>query len=75
LLINERGICTEPLPSYERGYTYRHTALWDGFMKYAAEMASSAIIYIPGFVKIASPIQMLIHTDTQTARNWHTPPK
>jgi hypothetical protein len=29
-------------------------------MKYAAEMSSGAMIYIPGFIKIGSPIQKLL---------------
>jgi hypothetical protein len=32
------------------GYTYRHTDRWEGFMKYATEMGSVAIIYIPDFI-------------------------
>jgi hypothetical protein len=40
-----------------------------GFMKYAVEIASGAIIYIPSFIKIGSGIQKLIggihgHTDS-----------
>jgi hypothetical protein len=34
-------------------------------MKYASEMGSGAMIYIPSFMKIGSGIQKLI--DTQTA--------
>jgi hypothetical protein len=29
-----------------------HTDWWEGFMKYAAEMSSGAMIYTPGFIKI-----------------------
>jgi hypothetical protein len=39
-------------------------------MKYAVEMGSGAMIYIPNFIKIGSGIQKLIggaFTDTQTA--------
>jgi hypothetical protein len=38
-------------------------------MKYALEMGSGAIIYIPSFIKIGSGIQTLMggYTDTQTA--------
>jgi hypothetical protein len=40
-------------------------------MKYAAEMGSGVMIYIPSFIKIGSGIRKLIkgihrHTDTQT---------
>jgi hypothetical protein len=37
-------------------------------MKYAVEIGSDAIIYIPSFIKIGSAIQKLIggYTDTQT---------
>jgi hypothetical protein len=37
-------------------------------MKYAIEMDSGAMIYIPNFTKIGSGIQKLIGRDTQTAR-------
>jgi hypothetical protein len=49
------------------GYTYRHTELWEEFMKYAVEIGSGAVIYITSFIKISSVIQMLIggiHTDS-----------
>jgi hypothetical protein len=41
-------------------------------MKYAVDMDSNAMIYIPSFIKIGSGIQKLIgeihrHTDSQTA--------
>jgi hypothetical protein len=36
-------------------------------MKYAVEMDSGAMIYIPYFIKIGSAIQKLIGRDTQTA--------
>jgi hypothetical protein len=36
-------------------------------MKYAVEMGSGAMIYIPGFIKISSGIQKLIKEDSQTA--------
>jgi hypothetical protein len=45
-------------------------------MKYAVEMGSGAMIYIPGFIKIGSGIQKLIgggFTDTQTACRSHKP--
>jgi hypothetical protein len=37
-------------------------------MKYAVEMSSGVMIYIPSFIKIGSGIQKLIggYTDTQT---------
>jgi hypothetical protein len=41
-------------------------------MKYAADMGSDVMIYIPSFIKTGSGIQHFfggdIHTDTQTAR-------
>jgi Uri superfamily endonuclease len=45
-------------------------------MKYAVEMGSCAVIYIPSFIKIGSGIQKLIrrihrHIDTQTAWRSH----
>jgi hypothetical protein len=42
------------------GCTYRHTDWWEGFMKYAVEMGSGAMIYVPSFIKIASAIQKVI---------------
>jgi hypothetical protein len=35
-------------------------------MKYAVEMGSGAMIYIPSFIKIGSGIQKLIREDTHT---------
>jgi hypothetical protein len=37
-------------------------------MKYAVEMASSAMIYIPSFMKICSDIQKLIGEDSEAHR-------
>jgi hypothetical protein len=34
--------------------------MWEGFMKYAVEMFSGAMIYIPSFIKIGSGIQKFI---------------
>jgi hypothetical protein len=39
-------------------------------MKYAVEMDSGAMIYVPSFVKIGSCIQKLIGGDTQTHTVW-----
>jgi hypothetical protein len=65
------NVFTEPLSSNDRGYTYRHTDWWEGFMKYAVEIGSGALIYIQIFIKTGSSIQKLIrgwgYTDTQTA--------
>jgi hypothetical protein len=55
------NVSTEPLPSNDtRGYTYRHTDWWKGFMKYAVETGSGTVIYLPSFIKIGSVIQKLI---------------
>jgi hypothetical protein len=51
------NVFTEPLPSNDKGYTYRHRDSRKGFMKDAAEMGSGAMIYIPSFIKIGSGIQ------------------
>jgi hypothetical protein len=44
-------------------------------MKYAVEMGSGAMIYMPSFIKIGSDIQTLIgnggYTDTQTVCRPH----
>jgi hypothetical protein len=37
-------------------------------MKYAVEIGSGAMIYIPSFIKIGSGIQKLIGRDSQTPR-------
>jgi hypothetical protein len=39
-------------------------------MKYAVEMGSGAMIYIPSFIKIGSGIQKLIGGYTDTQREW-----
>jgi hypothetical protein len=44
--------------------------LMEGFMKYAVEMGSGAMIYIPSFINIGSGIQKLMgggYTEKQTA--------
>jgi hypothetical protein len=57
------NVPTEPLPSNDiRGFAYRDTHWWEGFMKDAVEMSSGTIIYIiPSFINIGSGIQG--HTD------------
>jgi hypothetical protein len=42
------------------GYTYRHTDYLEGFVKYAVEMGSRAMMCIPNFIKIGSGIPKLI---------------
>jgi hypothetical protein len=46
-------------------------------MKYAVEMGSSAMMYIPGFIKTGPAIQKLIRgykdRDIQTAKRSHKP--
>jgi hypothetical protein len=41
------------------GYTYRHTDWCEGFMKYAVEMGSGVMIYIPSFIKIGSASKVI----------------
>jgi hypothetical protein len=54
-----------------------YTDGWEEFMKYAVEIGSGAMIYIPNFVKIGSGIAKLTRrgrggfTDTQTAWRSH----
>jgi hypothetical protein len=40
----------------------------EGFMEYAVEMGSGAMVYIISFIKIGSSIQRLIEGDSQTHR-------
>jgi hypothetical protein len=42
----------------------------EGFKKYAVEMGSGAMIYIPSIIKIGSGIQKLIAADAQTHRQY-----
>jgi hypothetical protein len=42
-------------------------------MKYAAEMGSGPMIYIPNFIKIGSDIQKIIGGDTQTHKQPSDP--
>jgi hypothetical protein len=42
-------------------------------MKYAVELGSGAMIYIPSFVKIGSGIHKLIGGNMQTAWRLHNP--
>jgi hypothetical protein len=39
-------------------------SLMEGFTKYAVEMGSGAMIYIPSFIKICSDIQKIISGDS-----------
>jgi hypothetical protein len=43
-------------------------------MKYAVEMGSGTMKYIPGFIKIGSDIQKLMGIQRQTAWWLHKPP-
>jgi hypothetical protein len=47
-------------------YTCRNTNYWEGFMKYAVEMGSVAMIYIQSFIKTGSGIQKLFHRQTDS---------
>jgi hypothetical protein len=42
-------------------------------MKYAVEMGSGSMIYIPSFIEIGSATQKLIEGDTQTGWRSHKP--
>jgi hypothetical protein len=63
------NVFTEPLPSNDWRDTYRDThSLTGEVYKYAVEMGSGAMIYIPSFVQTGSGIQKLTggnhrHTD------------
>jgi hypothetical protein len=48
------------------GYTYWHKDWGEEFMKYAIEIGSGATKYIPGFIKIGSGIQKLMHRHTDS---------
>jgi hypothetical protein len=61
-----QNLCLEAINKYS--YTRRHTDWWERFMKYAIEMGSGTMMYIPSFIKIGSGIHKLIrrlhrHTD------------
>jgi hypothetical protein len=68
-------VFTEPLHSYEKGLTYRHTDWWEGFRKYAAEVVSEATINTPYFIKTGSGLLKLIgeYADIQTALRSNKP--
>jgi hypothetical protein len=53
-----------------RGYEYRHTDWREGFIKYAVDTGSGAVMYIPSFIKIVSVIQKLIRGITDTQTTW-----
>jgi hypothetical protein len=52
---------TEPLPNNDRGDTHKHTDLWERFVKYAVEMGSGAMIYVPSLINIGLGIHNLTH--------------
>jgi hypothetical protein len=67
----------ETLSGNYKRYTHRNTDHWEGFMKYAVEMGSGAVIYIPSVTKIDSAIIKLMwrggeFTNTQTRCRYHT---
>jgi hypothetical protein len=41
-------------------------------MKYALEMGSGAMIYIPSFIKIGSAVQKLLGRDSQRQAAWRS---
>jgi hypothetical protein len=51
---------TKPLLSNNRGIYIEKHDCWEAFMKYAAEMGSGAMMYIPSFIKIGSGILTLM---------------
>jgi hypothetical protein len=57
---------TEPLPSNDGRITCRQTHRCEGFMKYAVERGTDAMIYIRSFMKICSDIWKLIRGYTDT---------
>jgi hypothetical protein len=57
----------ESLPNQrDKGYTYIHK-LMKGFMRYVAEMDSSAVIHNPSFIKIGLGIQKLVGVEMEIA--------
>jgi hypothetical protein len=61
---------TEPLPSNDKRITHTHTNCREGFKKYAVEMGSVAMIYIPNFTKINSGIPKFMR-DIETTWRSH----
>jgi hypothetical protein len=57
---------TEPLPCNNSRNTHTDVDGWEGFMKYAVQMGSVAIICIPSFIKTGSGVLKLIggYTDS-----------
>jgi hypothetical protein len=53
-------VSSKLLPSNKRGIHIQTHRLMGGIYKYATEMASDVMIYIPSFIKIGSGIQKLI---------------
>jgi hypothetical protein len=57
MCIRYRGnVFTEPLPSNDKGIHIQTHRPMGGFMKYAVEMGSGAMIYIPSLIKIGPGI-------------------
>jgi hypothetical protein len=78
-------VAWQPIKFHEDGYRYSSNNMnlpeqfkrlycwyywWEGFTKYATEMRSGGVIYIPGFIHIRSSIQKLFRE--HTARWSHT---
>jgi hypothetical protein len=59
---------TEPLPCNDRRNIHTDTQTEGGFFKYAVEVGSGVMIYIPSFIKIGPAMRKLVGRDTQTHR-------
>jgi hypothetical protein len=66
VFVSEGNVFTEALPSNDR--VHGDTDWREGFIKYATELGSGVMIYVPSLIKIGSSIQNLIggedYTDT-----------
>jgi hypothetical protein len=67
-----RNVFTKPSPSSDGGggggIHIRAHRLLGGIMKFAIEMGSGAMIYIPIFIKIGSGIPKLIRGNTHSSK-------
>jgi hypothetical protein len=59
------NVLTEPLPSNNRGYTYRHTDWWDIFMNYAVEIGWGDV-HVLSLININSGIPKIDRGCTDT---------
>lgn len=66
--VHTGNVFNEPLIFRDIGDTHIHTDWWEVFMKYADQMRSGAIMYVPNFIRLVKALKIWwgIHIHTHT---------